>query len=128
MSNKQRADHVQANYWGGPISRAEAQKVFDEYGKVINTQLMAVQKLDTCISFLMEKFSVTIEDVNKWVAEKVEEAKKTSLEKAVEQAEAQQAPATERTVDVVTGDVTENGVAVDRLTTDPSPIVLTDAN
>ena len=125
MSNKQRADHVQANYWGGPISRAEAQKVFDEYGKVMNAQLMAVQKLDTCISFLMEKFSVTIEDVNKWVAEKVEEAKKTSLEKAVEKAEATQP---DRTVDVVTGEVTENGVKVDPLPTDPNPIVLTDAN
>lgn len=74
MTDKQRADHVQAKYWGGPISRAEAQKVFDEYGQVITAQAKAIQKLDTVITYMTNKLGVTIEDVNKWVEEKLAEA------------------------------------------------------
>lgn len=109
MTDKQRADHVQAKYWGGPISRAEAQKIFDQYAEAIATQAQAIQKLDTVLTYCMkEKLGVTVEEVNAWVAKQLEAAKQaaeqTPLDKAVEVAEQRNVPNPE------------------------APIVLTDAN
>jgi hypothetical protein len=78
MSDKQRADHIQAKYWNGFITRTEAQKVFDEQGQVIMSQAMAIQKLDAVISCIAEKFGVTAEDVNNWMKVKAEEAQKAN--------------------------------------------------
>lgn len=87
MSDKQRADHVQAKYWNGFITRTEAQKVFDEQGQVITAQAMAIQKLDSVISFMVEKFGVTIDDINKWIM-----AKQEAMQAAVKVQPVQQPP------------------------------------
>lgn len=75
MSDKQRADHAQAKYWNGYITRVEAQKVFDETAQVINAQAMAMQKFDAAISCLAEKLGVTPADVNAWITVQMEKAK-----------------------------------------------------
>ncbi len=103
MSDKQRADHVTAKYWNGFITRTEAQKVFDEYGQVIQAQAVAIQKLDAVVSCLAEKFGVTAEEVNTWVKGKIEAQQK----------------ATPTSVPDATGD------SLPQEST-PSPIVLTD--
>lgn len=63
-------ENVAAAYWQGPITRAEAQKIFDEYGRAISDQAMAITKLDMCLAYLCEKFGVKPEDVQKWAEEK----------------------------------------------------------
>lgn len=75
MSDKQRADHIQAKYWNGFLTRTEGQKVFDDFAKVIQAQGVAIQKLDAVISFMAEKFGITGPAVEAWVAEKIEQSK-----------------------------------------------------
>src|SRR5581483_7996880 len=74
MTDKQRADHVQAKYWNGFITRTEAQQVFDDQAKVIIRQAEALGKFDAVISCIAEKVGVTPAEVNEWVAKKVKEA------------------------------------------------------
>lgn len=74
MSDKQRADHVQAKYWDGFITRTEAQKVFDEQTKVIQFQAQAMGKFDAVLSCMAEKMGLNAQDVNDWVTKKVQEA------------------------------------------------------
>lgn len=87
MSDKQRADHAQAKYWNGFITRTEAQKVFDEQQKVIMGLMGTVQKLDTVIAYFGEKFGVKVEDIQAWLKVKADEASKTPLEKAVDESD-----------------------------------------
>lgn len=63
---------AQAAYWCGPISRREAQKVFDEYGAAISQQAMAITRLDMCLAYMAEKFGVTPQDVAEWAKKKAE--------------------------------------------------------
>lgn len=84
MSDKQRADHVQAKYWNGFITRTECQKVFDEYGKALMNQGVALQKMDAVISCVAEKLGLTVPEIETWINKKIEESQKSSLEKAVE--------------------------------------------
>lgn len=95
MSDKQRADHVQAKYWNGFITRTETQKVFDEQAQVLMSQAMAIQKLDAVVSCLAEKAGVTAETVNAWVKQKTEEAQAAqAAEKQAPIENTQQEPST----------------------------------
>lgn len=78
MSDKQRADHIQAKYWNGFITRTEAQKVFDEIQQVIMAQAAALQRLDAAVSCIAEKLGVTAEDINNWLKTQVEKAQKAA--------------------------------------------------
>lgn len=87
MTDKQRADHVQAKYWNGFVTRTEVQKALDDTAKVLNAQGIALQKMDAVISCLAEKVGLTVPEIEAWIKAKIEESQKTSLEKAVEKAE-----------------------------------------
>lgn len=63
-------ENVAAAYWQGSVTRAEVQKVFDEYAQAISQQAIAITKLDMCLAYLCEKFGVKPEDVQKWAEEK----------------------------------------------------------
>ena len=67
--------HPKIKYWESFITRAEAQKVYDEQAGVISAQAMAITKLDTCLAFLCEKFGIKPEDVQKWAEQKATAAK-----------------------------------------------------
>lgn len=114
MSDKQRADHVQAKYWNGFITRTEIQKVIDEQSGVIAAQAMAIQKLDAVITYVTEKFGISVEEINNWMKAKVEAAQ--AAQKDAQAQQGQQAQATQPVASVpdATGDST------------PSPIILTD--
>jgi len=62
------------SYWNGFISRAEAQKVYDEQAGVIRAQAVAIQKIDMCLACVCEKLGVKPEDVNKWAQDKANSA------------------------------------------------------
>jgi hypothetical protein len=85
MSDKQRADHLQAKYWNGFITRTEAQKVFEETAQVINGQGQALQKMDAVVSFLAEKLGVTVADIEAWIATKVAAAEQAVPKEPVEE-------------------------------------------
>lgn len=70
-------ENVAAAYWQGPLTRAEAQKVFDEYAATFRRQATALTQQDMCIAYLCEKFGVTPDDVMKWAEEKVKQAEAT---------------------------------------------------
>lgn len=74
MTDKQRADHVQAKYWNGFITRTESQKVFDEQLQVIQSLSLTLQKMDCVVSFLAERAGVTPADVNEWVTAQIAKA------------------------------------------------------
>lgn len=92
MSDKQRADHIQAKYWNGFITRTEAQKVFDEQMNVIMRQAQILAKYDAAMSCVAEKVGVTAEDVNKWIEAKVEAAKKAQENEQPTQGSENQGP------------------------------------
>lgn len=71
MSDKQREKHL-AMYWNGPVSRVEAQKVFDETAKVIKHHQEIITKLDMVISFLVEKSGFATEEIQAWMNAKVQ--------------------------------------------------------
>lgn len=73
MSDKQREKHL-AMYWQGPLTRAEAQKVFDETAQVIKAHHDVITKLDAIMTFLAERAGVKAEEVNEWMKEKLEAA------------------------------------------------------
>lgn len=67
------ADHATAVFWNGPVSRKEVQKVFDEY-TAFNVQLKEqVMKLDFSISYLMERFEVTPQQMSEYMDKKLVE-------------------------------------------------------
>jgi len=103
MTDKQRADHVQAKYWNGYITRTEIQKVFEETAGVIQAQQQTLQKMDMVISCIAEKVGLTAQDVNEWVAKKV-------VEVAAKNGDGQATPE----------------VQAEALSQEPSRIVLTD--
>lgn len=74
MSDKQRADHIQAKYWNGFVTRTEAQKVFDETAQIFNAQAVALQKMDAVISFIADKLGIMPADIQAWINAKVEQA------------------------------------------------------
>lgn len=61
---------VQAAYWNGPLTRKEAQQVFDENAEVIQAQGQAIMAMNMTISFLMERFGFKPEEVAAWIKEK----------------------------------------------------------
>lgn len=84
MTDKQRADHVQAKYWNGFVTRTEVQSIFNQYAAAQNNQGVALQKMDAVLSFLCSKFGIDVKEIEAWINAKIEEASKTPLEKAVE--------------------------------------------
>lgn len=78
MTDRQRADHIQAKYWNGFVTRTEAQKVFDETAQVVNAQAVALQKMDAVISFIAEKLGITAADIQAWITAKAEKAAETA--------------------------------------------------
>lgn len=73
MSDKQREKHL-ADYWGGYLTRTEAQKVFDDTAKVIQSQQQTLQQMDAVISFFAEKLDVKPADIQAWITAKMEAA------------------------------------------------------
>lgn len=85
-------DTVQAQYWNGPLTRAESQKVFDEYAQALTYQSQELMKLKAIISYIMEKFGVTSEEIEAWVAKEVAKVKAAQLTKAEEMKNALENP------------------------------------
>ncbi len=79
-------DDAQAAYWNAPITRADAQNVFDEYAGVLVKMQEQVLKHEFLTGFLMAKFNVTPEEVQTWMNAKAAEFK------AQQDAAAAQAP------------------------------------
>jgi hypothetical protein len=86
---------VQAGFWLAPITRREAQKVFDDQSEVIRRMVVAIYgddtttppspgllqvilKLDAMVSFLLAKLNVTPEEFQTWVAEQSKEGAKAN--------------------------------------------------
>lgn len=67
MSDKQRMAHNAERYWNGPLTRAEAQKVFDETAGVIQKANETIVKLDLVLAFLVEKSGATTEEIQTWM-------------------------------------------------------------
>ncbi|HEY7415413.1 MAG TPA: hypothetical protein VH593_09485 [Ktedonobacteraceae bacterium] len=76
MDKHNGVDAAQAAYWLGPVSRREAQNVFEEYGNAINHHAGMIAKLDLIIAMLADKLQITPEEVQAWTAAKLEAAKK----------------------------------------------------
>lgn len=98
MSDKQRAKHIEdakAAYWLTPITRREAQAVFDEYSSAINTQADMVHKLDFIISYLFEKLNISPEELQAWTAAKIESLKQAATHNQNGHASAPEAPVVE---------------------------------
>jgi uncharacterized HAD superfamily protein len=81
--------NVTAAYWNNPISRKEAQSVFDQFANAINGLGQTSFTFDITLSFLMERLGIKPEEVQQWAEKKAEELKKQqniekSLDKAVE--------------------------------------------
>ena len=56
-------DNAAAQYWESPVTRAESQKVFDEYAQMLVKLQEQILKHEFVMSFLVEKFGVTPADV-----------------------------------------------------------------
>lgn len=82
MSDKQREKHL-ADYWGGYLTRTEAQTVFDETAKVIKRQQQTLQQMDAVLSYFADKFEVKPTDIQEWINKKMEEATKAADSAAV---------------------------------------------
>lgn len=77
MSDKQREKHL-ADYWGGYLTRTEAQKVFDETARVIQSQQQTLMNMDAVIGFFAEKLEVKVEDIQAWIKARVEIAEQAA--------------------------------------------------
>jgi ribosomal protein L9 len=83
-------DQVQAAYWQGPVTRGEAQQVFDGYA----AEFAIVQsKFSILTAFLFEKLNVTEEELKAFVA-------KTQAQQAEAQAASPQ-PEPEKTSSLI---------------------------
>jgi hypothetical protein len=65
---------VQAAYWNSPLSRTEAQNIFDDYARAIAGQGETIVKVDAAIAFLFDRFGIKPEEFQAWLAKKAEEA------------------------------------------------------
>lgn len=90
MTDKQRADHAQAKYWNGFLTRVEAQKVFEEMSGVIQAQAAAMAKFDVAISCIAEKVGVSPADVNAWLEAKTNAAANSDTNNAELQGQREQ--------------------------------------
>lgn len=89
-------DAVQAAFWNGPMSRLEAQKVFDDYSKVTIQMKEQILKLDFAVGYLLEKFDVKPEDVKLFMDKKmIEYAEQLKQQEAAKQ---NPAPGPSRTI------------------------------
>ena len=89
MSDKQRQHHLN-QYWNGPLTRAEAQKVFDETAGVIQKTQETLVKLDMVLAFLIEKSGATLDEVQTWMNERVKKIQAETAKQA--EAEVMEAP------------------------------------
>ena len=87
-----REDVVQANYWQGALTRAEAQKVFDEFAQGITNMAQEQIQMKAVISCIMQKFNITPEEVSAWVTAQVSKMKAEDLTKAQEMQTALETP------------------------------------
>lgn len=60
-----------AVYWMGPLTRREAQSVFDEFKQAVVGIATRMQQLDASLAYMADKFGIKPEDVNEWVKAKV---------------------------------------------------------
>ena len=90
------SQHAQAAYWNGSITRAEAQKVFDETAGVIKHLHQTVIKLDMVLAFLVEKSGATTEEIQVWMDARMKKMQADMEAKQVAEAQttAPEAPAT----------------------------------
>lgn len=98
MSDKQRQAHNAARYWEGPLTRAEAQKVFDETAGVIQKTQETLVKLDMVLAFLVEKSGATVEEIQTWMNARVAKMQAEMKAKAEEAAKQPPAPEAEPSV------------------------------
>lgn len=68
-------DNVAA-YWAGAPTRAEIQKVFEDYTAATVQMQERALKMDFAIAFLMEKFGVKPEEVQAFMSAKLAEFQK----------------------------------------------------
>lgn len=85
-------DNVQAGYWLGPLTRKEAQSVFDEYAQALSSQVQEVMKLKAIISYIMQRFNITAEEIEQWVAQEVALVKAKDFAKVNEMKDALENP------------------------------------
>lgn len=78
-------DAVQAFYWNGPLSRKEAQKIFDDLGQACNALMATVTKLDLAVAFLMDRMGVTPQDFAQWHSSKIKELEALQVAQGKEQ-------------------------------------------
>lgn len=71
MSYAQRLAHNRERYWNGPLTRAEAQKVFDETAGVIQKAQETIVKLDLVLAFLVDKSGVPTTEIQTWIDHRV---------------------------------------------------------
>lgn len=73
MPQSSNVDSQQFAYWSSPISRAEVQRVIDEYTQALVALQEKFIKLDFAVGFILEKFEVTPEQVSEFMKAKMEE-------------------------------------------------------
>ncbi len=56
-----------AQYWTKPITRREAQAVFDELSSAVNSMREHIVKMDFTITYLAEKAGVQPAEFQEWV-------------------------------------------------------------
>jgi hypothetical protein len=96
MANKVFAgvDDVQAKFWNSPITRLEAQKIFDDFANALVGIKEQLLKLDFAVGYLLEKGGVKPEDVKEFMDRKMVEyaeqvkAEEQAAKKAIESAPA----------------------------------------
>ena len=69
-------DNAAAQYWESPVTRAESQKVFDEYAQMLVKLQEQILKHEFLTGFLMAKFNIQPEEVQGWMNQKAEEFNK----------------------------------------------------
>ena len=70
-------DQLQAQYWEGKITRAEAQKIFDEFGEALNATQGQLTALNLTVAYLIKKFDISPDEFKAFVAEKLNEVPHT---------------------------------------------------
>lgn len=79
MTDKQRADHVQAKYWNGYVTRTEVQKVFDELGQVVQQLRTGVMTMDLVVQMVTEKLGLSHADIEVWCKAEMEKRKAAAI-------------------------------------------------
>jgi hypothetical protein len=73
-------DAATAHYWNGPISRKEAQQVFDEFKAVFDDFVKRLFNMELTLACLSEKVGLTDEDIKAFGKRKAEEFAKLQAE------------------------------------------------